>query len=324
MPMPESPTYTPSRLSTMSWQRNEAVTGTLFASAKARKSAAASGVHVPPPTSASGRRASASSARICASCSAPGWPCADAAGGASPTVTTSVSMSSGSASATGPGRPGARGPERLLQELGQALGAVDLRDPLAELRQEAAVVDLLERLAIQHPAPDLADQHHERGRVLEGDVQPRRAVGRAGPARHQAHAGSPGELAVGLGHHRRGALLACRHEPDRVPRVVQGVEHGQVALAGHAEDELDALRAQAVDQHVATPSRTAHGQMPPMQRYLTSSHSSSPYFEPSRPMPDSLTPPNGDTSFEMKPVLMPTIPVSSPSETRQMRPMSRE
>ncbi len=220
--------------------------------------------------------------------------------------------------------PGARGPERLLQQLGQALGPVDLRDPLAELRQEATVVDLLERLAIQHPAADLADQHHERGRVLEGDVQPRRAVGRAGPARHEAHAGSPGELAVGLGHHRRGALLACRHEPDRVPCVVQGVEHGQVALAGHAEDELDALRAQAVDQHVATPPRTAHGQMPPMQRYLTSSHSSSPYFEPSRPMPDSLTPPNGDTSFEMKPVLMPTIPVSSPSETRQMRPMSRE
>ena len=116
---------------------------------------------------------SASSARTCASCSAPGWACADAAGGASATVTTSVSMSSGSASATGPGRPGARGPERLLQQLGQALGLVDLRDPLAELRQEAAVVDLLERLAIEHPAADLADQHHQRGRVLEGDVQAR-------------------------------------------------------------------------------------------------------------------------------------------------------
>ena len=38
-----------------------------------------------------------------------------------------------------------------------------------------------------------------------------------------------------------------------------------------------------------------------MQRYLISSHSSIPYFEPSRPMPDSLTPPNGATSVEMKP-----------------------
>ncbi len=60
-----------------------------------------------------------------------------------------------------------------------------------------------------------------------------------------------------------------------------------------------------------------------MQRYLISSHSSMPYFEPSRPMPDSLTPPNGATSEEMKPVLMPWMPYSSASERRQMRPESR-
>ena len=48
-----------------------------------------------------------------------------------------------------------------------------------------------------------------------------------------------------------------------------------------------------------------------------------PYFEPSRPMPDSLTPPNGATSVEMMPVLMPTMPYSSASATRQTRPMSR-
>ena len=48
-----------------------------------------------------------------------------------------------------------------------------------------------------------------------------------------------------------------------------------------------------------------------------------PYFEPSRPMPDSFIPPNGATSVEMNPVLIPTIPYSSPSETRQTRPMSR-
>ena len=36
-----------------------------------------------------------------------------------------------------------------------------------------------------------------------------------------------------------------------------------------------------------------------------------PYFEPSRPMPDSFTPPNGATSVEMMPTLMPTMPDSS-------------
>src|SRR6266446_6363377 len=34
--------------------------------------------------------------------------------------------------------------------------------------------------------------------------------------------------------------------------------------------------------------------MPPMQRYLTSRNSSMPYFEPSRPMPLSFMPLNGD------------------------------
>src|SRR5207237_370374 len=34
---------------------------------------------------------------------------------------------------------------------------------------------------------------------------------------------------------------------------------------------------------------------PPMHRYLISSHSSIPYFDPSRPMPDSFMPPKGAT-----------------------------
>ena len=63
--------------------------------------------------------------------------------------------------------------------------------------------------------------------------------------------------------------------------------------------------------------------MPPMQRYLTSRNSSMPYFEPSRPMPLSFMPPKGAISVEMMPSLMPTMPYSSASATRQMRPMSR-
>src|SRR5688572_32319443 len=63
--------------------------------------------------------------------------------------------------------------------------------------------------------------------------------------------------------------------------------------------------------------------IPPKQRYLISRNSSMPYFDPSRPSPDSLTPPNGATSVEIRPVLMPTIPDSSASATRQTRPISR-
>src|SRR5689334_4057461 len=63
--------------------------------------------------------------------------------------------------------------------------------------------------------------------------------------------------------------------------------------------------------------------IPPMQRYFTSRNSSMPYLEPSRPMPDSFMPPNGATSVEMMPTLMPMMPASMPSATRQTRPMSR-
>ena len=48
-----------------------------------------------------------------------------------------------------------------------------------------------------------------------------------------------------------------------------------------------------------------------------------PYFEPSRPMPLSFMPPKGAISVEMMPSLMPTMPYSSASATRQMRPLSR-
>ena len=40
-------------------------------------------------------------------------------------------------------------------------------------------------------------------------------------------------------------------------------------------------------------------------------------------MPLSFTPPNGPTSVETRPVLAPTMPYSSASETRQIRPTSR-
>src|SRR6266508_588405 len=84
----------------------------------------------------------------------------------------------------------------------------------------------------------------------------------------------------------------------------------------HDLDELagvDVIVA-LLDDHLSTP---------PIARYFSSSHSSIPYFEPSRPIPDSFIPPNGATSVEMKPVLMPTMPYSSASATRQIRPTSR-
>src|SRR5262249_14895326 len=63
-------------------------------------------------------------------------------------------------------------------------------------------------------------------------------------------------------------------------------------------------------------------ELPPKQRYLISEDSSIPHLSPSRPRPDSCTPPNGATSVEMMPVLMPTMPYSRASATRQTRDRS--
>ena len=68
-------------------------------------------------------------------------------------------------------------------------------------------------------------------------------------ARDEAHAGPPGELAVRLGHHGCAAFLAADGQLDG--RVVQRVEHGEVRLAGHAEDVLHAVQHELVHEDLA-------------------------------------------------------------------------
>jgi len=63
--------------------------------------------------------------------------------------------------------------------------------------------------------------------------------------------------------------------------------------------------------------------IPATHTYFISINSSIPYNEPSRPSPDCLTPPNGATSVEIRPVLTPTMPTSSASAVRQTRFRSR-
>ncbi len=84
------------------------------------------------------------------------------------------------------------------------------------------------------------------------------------------------------------------------------------------DDDRRALLVQPPGDRAADPLRAArddhdaigkpHPSIPPIAMYLISSQSSMPYFEPSRPMPDSFMPPNGATSVETKPVLTPTMP----------------
>jgi hypothetical protein len=73
-------------------------------------------------------------------------------------------------------------------------------------------------------------------------------IGGAGPAGDERHTGATGQLAVGLGHHRRAAFLLGSDSLD--PAVMQRVEHGEIALARHAEHPLGTLRLETFHQYL--------------------------------------------------------------------------
>ena len=158
-------------------------------------------------------------------------------------------MSSGSAITTGPGRPLVATWKAREMSSGRRAGSVDIRHPLRHGAEHRLVVELLEGLALLHVAGDLADEEDQRRRILHRDVDAGRGVRGARPARDEADAGAAGELAVGLRHHRRAALLAADRDGDR--GVVQRVEHGEVALARHAEEMVDAVHDELVDEDLS-------------------------------------------------------------------------
>ena len=123
--------------------------------------------------------------------------------------------------------------EGAADDLGDARGVVDLGRPFRHRAEDGAVVEFLERLALAHAALDLADEQDQRRRILIGDMDAGRGVGGAGPARDEADAGLAGQLAGGLGHHAGAALGPA--DRDLQLGVVQRVEHGEIALARHAE-----------------------------------------------------------------------------------------
>ena len=157
----------------------------------------------------SGRSAEARSTLSFAISASPGEACAGSTRGASATVAISVSTSSGSDDHDGPGPPLRRDPEGARHDLRDARGRIDLDGPFGHGAEHGLVVELLEGLALAHAALHLADEDDQRGGILHGDMNARRGVRGARSARDEADAGPAGEPCVGVGHHRRAALLAA-------------------------------------------------------------------------------------------------------------------
>jgi hypothetical protein len=72
----------------------------------------------------------------------------------------------------------------------------------------------------------------------------------------------------------------------------------------------------------ALPVDAAHAEVFDFEEFLDAAFRA-PVTRPEGSKPLSFMPPKGAISVEMMPSLMPTMPYSSASATRQMRPMSR-
>ena len=121
---------------------------------------------------------------------------------------------------------------------------------LAIGREEGGQVDFLEALAVAVGAVEVADEQDHRRRILEGDMDSGAGVGRAGPAGDEGDAGPPGHLAVGVGHVGDPAFLPADDQVD-LRRVMERVEHGEEAFAGHGENAVAALDLELVDKDLA-------------------------------------------------------------------------
>ena len=213
------------------------------------------GVQPLPPTIASGRSAAASSSRRRARSPAAGG-CGDARHGHGVGDVghgRQDVLGQCEHDRAGPTRDGRR--ECARDELGDALRPVDLAHPLGHAAEHLLVVDLLEGLAAAVAARHLTDQQHERRGVLHRRVHARRGVRRAGPAGDHAHARAAGQLAVGVGGVGGSRLVPARDHAQPLAVAVEAVEQGQVALAGHAERELDVVQRELVGEQLpAAPS----------------------------------------------------------------------
>ena len=223
-----------------------------FAVRNATRSPQLSGVQPLPPTIASGRSDAASSSRMRARSAAAGAAATRGSGhgvgrvrhrrAARPRATRARRARAGPATAVAKARATSSGIRSRL---------IDLEDPLGDAPEHLLVVDLLERLAPAVLARHLADQQHERRGVLHRRVHAGRGVRRARAARHHAHAGAAGQLAVGVRGVRGRGLVAARDHAQPVAVRVEPVQERQIALARHAERKLHVVQRRAGRQAAA-------------------------------------------------------------------------
>ena len=126
---------------------------------------------------------------------------------------------------------------------------VDVDRPLGQTADRPDDVRFLERLASAVRPVDPADDREHRARVGPRGVDPDGEIGGTHGARREGHGGPAGQLAMGLGHECRAALVTGRDHAD--PHGRQRIEETEEALARDRERRGHAGRSERVGDEPA-------------------------------------------------------------------------
>ncbi len=139
---------------------------------------------------------------------------------------------------------------RLRDDLGDPRDVVDLGHPFGDATKHLPVIDFLECAATDQSAIDLADKQQHRRRVFARRMHAVARMRCAGATCDEADARATRELAVRIGHVRCGTFVARRDRTDR-RRIVERIQHGEIAFSGHAVDGVGAIELERIDQDAA-------------------------------------------------------------------------
>jgi hypothetical protein len=140
-------------------------------------------------------------------------------------------------------------PNRLADAARNIVGACHLIGEFRDRPHHPHDIQDLEPALFRFLDRFLAGDHQHRHPAQLGIGRRCHEIGGSRSQRRQANAGLAGVPSIGRGHESR-ALLMPRQDQFDLGRSRQAVEEIKVLLAGHAEDVLDALVLEALDEQV--------------------------------------------------------------------------
>ena len=138
--------------------------------------------------------------------------------------------------------------EGFANDFGHDLRREDLRRVLRDRPKHVDQVENLMTLLVQPGCCALPRDRDHGSPIHVGVRHASDQIRRARPERRHANTGTTGEPAVHVGHESCTLLVMRRHKADRT--VQQCVHHIDVLFARNAEDELDLLVLEALDQEL--------------------------------------------------------------------------